>query len=569
MSDQKRVLLTSVFKPCGVDDAYGRKENISELPHNQLTYYQGIFSIRERYPSLNLHVIAANLESPTTVLDWPTLERFERELKKGYDYVGIAFIQPTFRKMQKMVEITKEISPRSKIILGWYGTSIDDIERIVDVDYICRGEGIGFMRGILGEPGEYRYRHPAVFAYHLGTMGVPSSFLAQAGGRFSKRLENNFVGMLATGVGCSEGCDFCSTGQFFPGGYIPFIRSGREIFELMAESERKYGTQRFAIIGNENFFCDRDKIEELHRCLVKADKIYDIYLSFGSVNHLSQFDPRFLSELGLGIVWIGIESRYHLYHKNQGVDIPALVRNLHDWGIKTCLSSILCLDEHTKETIREDIDWHLSLKPILSQFAHLSPAQGTKLWRRLIKEERILHSIPVEDRHAFKQIWFKHPHFTPYESELIQKEAYLRDYHELGPTVVRWIENNYRAYPHLVGSGSRLLAQRAALLKQRMRIYKMILWAAERLVPTGKMAEQIRDLRRELEKDFGKMGAVDRAGAAGLYLLGKKKEIELKWFGDVIQPKTVVTYFNEQNRNQAVGVIPGNLKVKSKKMPNS
>ena len=32
-----RILLTGVFGPFGVDDAYGRKENIMELFHYQVT----------------------------------------------------------------------------------------------------------------------------------------------------------------------------------------------------------------------------------------------------------------------------------------------------------------------------------------------------------------------------------------------------------------------------------------------------------------------------------------------------------------------------------------------------
>jgi radical SAM superfamily enzyme YgiQ (UPF0313 family) len=539
-----RVLLTSIFKPCGVDDAYGRKENISELFHNQLTHYQGIFSIRERYPSLNLHVIAANLESPATVLDWPTLPRFEKELRKGYDYVGIAFIQPNFRKMQKMVEMTREVSPKSKIVLGGYGTTIDDLERIVDVDHICRGEGIGFMRNLLGEPAEYRYRHSPVFSYLLETMGIPIHSLTKVIGRFSGDLEKSAISLIATGVGCTEGCDFCSSGQFFPGGYIPFIRTGREIFELMTRQERDLGVKRFAFIGDENFFRDRAKVEELHRCLRESGKLYEICLAFGSANSLDQYDPEFLSELGLGLVWIGIESKFHSFRKNAGVDIPRLAGNLHQWGIKTILSSILCLEEHTRENIVEDINWHLSLKPTFSQFAQLSPAQGTKLWRRLIREDRILHSVPLEERHGFKQIWFKHPHFTPYESELIQKEAYLRDYHELGPAAVRSIENDYRSYAQLLRSGSELLRRRAEQNRGKMKSHKMILWAAEQLVPTAKMSSRIRDLRKELERDFGKMSAVDYLGASALFLFGKEKELEIKWFGDAIQPPTRVTRFN-------------------------
>ena len=35
---------------------------------------------------------------PATVLDFPSKERFIKEIKKGYDYIGISFILPNFIK---------------------------------------------------------------------------------------------------------------------------------------------------------------------------------------------------------------------------------------------------------------------------------------------------------------------------------------------------------------------------------------------------------------------------------------------------------------------------------------
>jgi len=543
---EKRVLLTSVFKPCGVDDLFGRKENIPELSHNQLTHYQGIFSFRERYPSLNLHVIGANIDTPVTVLDWPTIERFVEEIRKGYEYIGISFIQPNFLKMKRMVEIIKEVSPESKIIIGGFGTMIDDIERIVDVDYVCRGEGIRFMRRLLGKPAKFTFKHPPVFMSVLEVMGIPIHFIGETLRKLGLSMERgHLVSMISTGVGCYEKCDFCSTGQFFEGGYIPFVNTGREIFEIMERQEKGFGVKRFAFVGDENFFKEEDKVKELHSLIVEREKDYEISLSFSSANNLVKYDPQFLAELGLGIVWIGIESKFRLYPKNINVNLPSLVKELESFGIKTVLSSIICLEEHNKENVWEDINWHLSMKPTFSQFAHLSIAQGTLLWRKMLKENRILHSIPLEDRHGFKQIWFKHPHFTPYESEILQREAYLKDYYELGPTLVRAIEVEYRAYPNLFSSKSQILKRRAEKIKKRMKIYKPILWASEKLVPKREMAERIRILRKEIERDFGKMNPIDYLIGTSLFLLGKKKEIQIKFYGDVIQPKTTETFYNK------------------------
>ena len=99
-----KLLLSSVFGPFAVDDRYGRKENRMELFHNQVTREQGIFSYRFNHHSFGLYLMAENVGVPTTVLDFPSLDDFRRELRKGYDHVGISFIVPNFEKARKMAE---------------------------------------------------------------------------------------------------------------------------------------------------------------------------------------------------------------------------------------------------------------------------------------------------------------------------------------------------------------------------------------------------------------------------------------------------------------------------------
>ena len=77
-----RVLLTSVFGPYARDDEHGsRAINPMELYHNQVTRAQGAFSLRMFHRSWGLMLIQANLEAPTTLLDFPSLERFEEEIR--------------------------------------------------------------------------------------------------------------------------------------------------------------------------------------------------------------------------------------------------------------------------------------------------------------------------------------------------------------------------------------------------------------------------------------------------------------------------------------------------------
>ena len=155
-----KLLLTSVFGPFGVDDEYGEKENKMELFHNQVTREQGIFSYRFNHGSQGLSFLAKNIDMPTTVLDFPTLKRFKKELKNSYDYVGISFIVPNFKKARAMARTIRETSPQSKIILGGHGVSIPNIESIIDNDFICKGEGVYFLRKLFKENLNKPIHHP-------------------------------------------------------------------------------------------------------------------------------------------------------------------------------------------------------------------------------------------------------------------------------------------------------------------------------------------------------------------------------------------------------------------------
>jgi hypothetical protein len=88
------VLLSSVFKPSAQDDEFGsRAINPAELYHNQVTREQGPFSLRMFHRSWGLMFIQHNIAAPSTLLDFPTRERFVRELTSSeYDVVGISSI---------------------------------------------------------------------------------------------------------------------------------------------------------------------------------------------------------------------------------------------------------------------------------------------------------------------------------------------------------------------------------------------------------------------------------------------------------------------------------------------
>ena len=113
------VLLTSVFGPYAQDDEYGsRTINPMELYHNQVTRVQGPFSLRMFHRSWGIMMIQANIAAPSTVLDFPSLDRFVEEISsEQYDIIGISSIIPN---IGRNIEITMKptITPRNTIRRG-------------------------------------------------------------------------------------------------------------------------------------------------------------------------------------------------------------------------------------------------------------------------------------------------------------------------------------------------------------------------------------------------------------------------------------------------------------------
>ncbi len=522
-----RILLTGPFKPFAIDSIYSRKESIPELFHNQLTHFQGIYSPRMDFPTYGLHLIGANVPEDVTVFDWPNFDRFEKEVRKDYDYVGIGSIAPNLQKVKKMTETIRAVSPRTKIIIGGFCATIPNLDKILDVDYICVGEGISFVRELLGHSPEFDFAHPDIVSQWVQMIGVPV------------RLP---VPVIVPSLGCNHGCEFCSPTHFFGKRQITFMHTGEQIFREMERLEGKYKSIEFNLGGDDNFLINSKRANELRDCLIRSGKPYT-YHAFASADLCSKFDPKELAEMGISSIWIGRESKFLTFSKNMGIDIKELVDNLSNWGIRVILSSILLMDCHTKENIWEDIDDHINCQPAFSQFSHISPVPGTPLWDRLEEEDRILNFIPIEECHGFRQPWFVHPNFSLVEAENIQRQAYEKDFLSLGPGLARMIHTIVRGYMSFRQTNSPPLLARAREIEKKLWLYKAMIYDMELLADNRRLRSVISDLRKDVEFMVGKLNLFEKAVAAGAYGMGSYRRLHNRLFTDVIQPRTRVVHY--------------------------
>jgi radical SAM superfamily enzyme YgiQ (UPF0313 family) len=512
-----KLLLTSVVGPFGVDDDFGRQENRMELFHNQVTREQGVFSLRFNHGSFGLRFLAENIDASSTILDFPSFDRFCTELRHGYDYVGISFIVPNLKKAQRMARAVRQLSPRSQIILGGHGVNIPGIEGLIEHDHLCRGEGVGFLRHLLGEDPDRPIRHPLVYSsFGRRVMGVPVA---------------NGSGVLVTGLGCQNRCRFCATAHFFDG-YTPYLKTGKEIFEVCCAYESQLGVTDFGVL-DENFLKMKPRALELLEEMEKANKrfTFGIFSSAETLRELGDLDQ--LVRLGVQFVWLGVESKEEIYAKNQGTDFHQLVSELRRRGISVLVSSILFLEHHNHETIWSDVDYAISLGPDYLQFMQLGPIPGTGLYRDYENKGKLL-DVPFEDQHGQGQIWFKHPEFSREETADLLKQAFARDYQVNGASLVRVLKTMLMGYRYTSTHADPRVRCRAETFEQQLRRARPLLLAARAFSANPATEVLLREIRGELRTTFGRIGPQTAAASLVALAFAAGRAIRLK---AVHQPK--------------------------------
>jgi len=517
-----KLLLTSVFGPYGVDDTYGEKENKMELFHNQVTREQGIFSYRFNHSSHALTFLAENVDMPAAVLDFPTFKRFKKELKKNYDYIGISFIIPNFKKAQKMARTIREVSPGSKIILGGHGVSIPNIESMIDHDFICRGEGVYYLRKLFGEAVNKPIRHPLAYSsFNRQVMGAPWA---------------PDSGILIPGVGCPNKCRFCATSHFF-GDYLPYLKTGRDIYDLCCRYEDEKNITDFGVL-DENFLKMKDRALELLELMEKNHRHFSFAI-FSSAETLKAIgDLDILVRLGVTFVWVGVESKKEIFAKNKDTDFYVLFEELRKRGISVLASLILFLEDHDKKTIWEDVDFVTSLNPDYLQFSPLGPIPGTKLYTDYENQGKVIKTIPYESQHGQGKIWFHHDSFSRDESEDFLRLAFEIDYNRNGASMLRAIKTALRGYRYCLDHPDERIRNRSKIFKKRLALMRYFLTASTLFVQNRKSEILLKEIKESFRMQFGRMNLPGVAASMAVVLFSIKEHLRRRFIGDVRVPKT-------------------------------
>jgi radical SAM superfamily enzyme YgiQ (UPF0313 family) len=343
-------------------------------------------------------------------------------------------------------------------------------------------------------------------------------------------------------VGCPMGCNFCTTSAFFggKGKFLNFYESGDELFGIMNRMEEKLKVHAFFMM-DENFLLYRKRALELLDRMKAAGKSWEIYV-FSSANAIRKYTMEELVELGISWIWIGLESPRSQYAKLNGSDTIQLTHALRDHGIKLLGSTIVGLEHHTPENIRDEIEHAVAHETDFHQFMLYTPVPGTPLYHEMAGQGRLL-DVDLADIHGQYKFNFEHQAISRDESKKFLDWAFWRDFERNGPSLYRMCQTTLAGWRRYKNHPDRRIRERFEMEIEALKsAYSGVLWAMERqLRKTDKaVSQQIRTLRLELALEFGVASRLAAAFLGPLLLWATRREEKRLARGKTYEPKTII-----------------------------
>jgi radical SAM superfamily enzyme YgiQ (UPF0313 family) len=408
---------------------------------------------------------------------------------------------------------------------------------MVDADHIVTGEGIRWFRTFLGEPVNAPITHPT----------IPSSFGFRLMGLKVPRGGGDPSATIVPSVDCPMGCNFCTTSSFFggKGRFVNFYDTGAQLFDIMCAVERRLGVRTFFMM-DENFLLYKKRALELLACMQRENKAWSMYV-FSSANAIRQYTMRQLVELGVSWVWMGFESPRAGYAKLKDVDTVGLTSDLQSHGICVQGSTIIGLEHHTPENIRDEIEQAVAHEADCHQFMLYTPVPGTPLHAEMQAQGRMLEHVDLADIHGQYKFNFTHEHISRDESKLWLDWAFQHDMDMNGPSLFRMMRTMFEGWKRYgQDSDPRVRARFIAEAAKLRQGYGAALWAMERYLRDSNetVSQRVRDLRHQIEQAFGGLSRLIDRVAGPLLLWSARREAVRYPHGRPLEPQTFVDRHN-------------------------
>jgi radical SAM superfamily enzyme YgiQ (UPF0313 family) len=206
--------------------------------------------------------------------------------------------------------------------------------------------------------------------------------------RIFKGKDYKLVVPVQYGRGCKYACDFCSIHAFYG-----FHTRQRPVAEVVSEIEAL--DRKYIVFIDDNIFIDIPKAEALFRALIPLNIQWACQVSIDVAKNTQLLD--LMAQSGCFCALIGFESLHEDNLKQmkkkwniKGGDYASAIRKFHDRGIMIYASLVFGYDHDTVETFEIAAEFAIRSKFALANFNTLAPMPGSRLYKRLLDEDRLI-----------------------------------------------------------------------------------------------------------------------------------------------------------------------------------
>ena len=364
---KKKVLITTIpIENISLAARVGRRGDKTDTPEecfhaaDSLEYISGY--TMHNYAT---QFLKANIPS-IDILEYPTWDEYNEALKKNYDVVGVSFWTYTTIEAIKMADLARQAGV-SEVWGGGHGVSTPGIEK--HFDRLFAGYSEYELKPLVEGKELTHLRHPVLAS------------------KFDFHLNEHKMGFLFSIRGCRFTCNFCSGPNYYKRLSLTPIEEIERILDIYLEQ----GITHISVV-DETFLQNKDHAKKVINALYKRKLTWNctsrVDVLRGNIKDLKKH--------GLTGVYTGIESMNNLSLKaakkgetnNQTV---ALLRELESNNCFAIATYMICFDQDTAESIKEDAEKLNSFKSLYSLvFWIATPFPGTEYYDKVKQADQII-----------------------------------------------------------------------------------------------------------------------------------------------------------------------------------
>jgi radical SAM superfamily enzyme YgiQ (UPF0313 family) len=341
-----------------------------------------------RLPNLGLLRVAA-----LTPPDWEVKivdEKIEPlDLEQPADVVGITTMTTTVKRGYELADHFRRRG--SKVVMGGMHVSCLPQEALRHCDAVVAGEAEGLWPALLQDLA----RNALQPVYRHSEAWPPLAGIPPNDWELFRPKDYLPIHFMETTRGCPMDCEFCAVTSAFGGRY-----RSRPQDEVLAELKKLRPFTGLLTLKNLVFFVDDNIISNRAYAREFLGRIADMNLNwFGqaSVNIAKNPDLLKLCEKsGCAGLFMGFEtlSPETIQSIGKSTNKPGeyldVVHKIHDHGIGIDGSFVFGFDTDDEGVFDRTVDFVLKAKLEVAYFSILTPYPGTRLYKRLVKEGRML-----------------------------------------------------------------------------------------------------------------------------------------------------------------------------------